>query len=264
MKATMCRLAISLITLVAVTVLPSVSGARADEQHSELPAPSLTTPTGANPYRVLFIGNSITRHGTNPEIVNRLHWDHVAGMAASDESKDFVHLLTAKIQAALPKRAVAIQMTSIVPGGLGTPDERLAPVIKAASNTTPDLVIFQHGEHEHADLGADAVAATYNKVLDYLAAMPSKPKIVCVGNWAPGMSPDKPEYAGWTGTVEHTMRDICAARAIPFVSVAKIAADPACHGAGEHPGVKWHPNDAGHAGYANAIFDTVKPLLPKQ
>ncbi|HEY3328624.1 MAG TPA: cellulase family glycosylhydrolase [Capsulimonadaceae bacterium] len=242
--------------------LTIVEPPRAEAQQSELPvsvAPTIAK--DGNGFHILFIGNSITRHGSSPDTIARLKWDHVAGMAASMESKDFVHLLTAKIAEALPKKKVDIQITSIVPGGLGTPEERLVGVIKDTTASSPDLVIFQHGEHEHSELGAEAVAGTYNATLDYLAKMPSKPRIVCVGNWSPGATPEKPNYTGWAAILEDTMHDICNARSIPFVSVASAAADPACHGTGDHPGVKWHPNDAGHARYAELIFDKVKPLL---
>lgn len=43
--------------------------------------------------RILFVGNSITRHGVLPSI--GWHWDW--GMAASDRSKDYVHLLAGKM-----------------------------------------------------------------------------------------------------------------------------------------------------------------------
>lgn len=39
--------------------------------------------------RVLFVGNSITRHGPKAEI----GWHHDFGMAASDINKDYVHLI---------------------------------------------------------------------------------------------------------------------------------------------------------------------------
>jgi hypothetical protein len=94
-----------------------------------------------------------------------------------------------------------------------------------------------------------------------MQGLASHPKIVCVGNWNPDPLA-KTAYSGWCGVLEQTMRDICTARHLPFVSVVKIAQDPACHGAGQNPGVQWHPNDEGHARYANVIFETVRPLLP--
>ena len=38
------------------------------------------------------------------------------------------------------------------------------------------------------------------------------------------------------------------------MSVEAYATDPSCRGAGEHHGVRWHPNDKGMAGYAEVIF----------
>ncbi len=43
--------------------------------------------------RVMFVGNSITRHDVLPEI----GWHHNWGMAASDISKDYVHLLASAV-----------------------------------------------------------------------------------------------------------------------------------------------------------------------
>ena len=45
--------------------------------------------------RILFVGNSITRHGPKAEI----GWYHDFGMAASDISKDYVHLVLNELSA---------------------------------------------------------------------------------------------------------------------------------------------------------------------
>jgi hypothetical protein len=234
-------------------------------QKSELPvAPTAAAPAPIEAYRILFVGNSITQHGFNADTIANLHWDHVSGMAASDSTKDYVHLLLSMIQSAMPGRTISTRIMSLIPGGLGTTQERLAPVVSASAGFEPDLVIFQHGEHERPERGQEAVAETYNAVLDLFTKASKPERIVCVGNWALSFNADKTDYDGWSAGVEHTMRDICAKRGIPFVSVASIAADPACHGAGDIAGVQWHPSDAGHAGYARVVFDAVRPLLPSK
>ena len=157
----------------------------------------------------------------------------------------------------MPQRPVATRIASLIPGGFGTPDYRLSTVVAESEGYNPNLVIIQHGEHEQGSLGTAALADTYNKLLDLFSNAPSHPKIVCVGVWSSSLSPTGATYTDWSATVEQTMRGICAKRGIPYVSVEPIAADPADHGYGKDPGVQWHPNDAGHAKYADAIFAAV-------
>ena len=240
---------------------PPELGAGGRTATSELPAAQAgADPIPAHAYRILFVGNSITQHGFNADTLRDLHWDHLSGMAASDQGHDYVHRLLGKIRATMPERPIAVRMTSLVPGGLGTTPERLAPVVKDSAGFRPDLVIIQHGEHEQAARGAEAVAETYNALLDLFDKATPRPRIVCVGNWSLDLNAGGTGYADFSATVEHTMQDICVKRGIPFVSVASVAADPLCHGAGQNPGVQWHPNDRGHAKYADLVFAAVEKL----
>lgn len=59
------------------------------------------------------------------------------------------------------------------------------------------------------------------------------------------------------------MREVCADKGVPFASVRDYATDPACRGWGESPGVKWHPNDRGMAGYAEVLFKAFESLDAK-
>lgn len=243
-------------------VLLIVLSVRADDMRSELPADTKAAATrSANEYRVLFVGNSITRHGTNAEIKERLKWDHVAGMAATSEDKDYAHLLMVKIQETMPDRKVVPQFSGLAPGGKGEPEERAGALANGIKTSRPDLVIFQHGEHEQERFGADKAEKTYRLVLAIFEAMQPRPAIICVGNWSPGGGD---QYAGWNRTLCDTFARVCMEKKIPFVSVEKIALDPACRGWGEHPGVKWHPNDEGMRRYAEEIFATWKDDLTGQ
>lgn len=233
------------------------------EAKSELPdGPGAALSTiPKNAYRILFVGNSITQHGFNAGSIQTMGWDHVSGMAASAQSKDYVHLLAAKIQALMPRRPVAVRITSLIAGGMGSPDYRISTVVADSEGYNPNLVIVQHGEHEQEPLGADALTQTYNKLLDLFTTAPSHPQIVCVGVWSSELNPAGTVYTGWSATVETAMHALCDKRGIPYVSVTGIAGDPADHGFGKDPGVQWHPNDLGHAKYADAIFTVVRPLL---
>lgn len=59
---------------------------------------------GGNGIRVLFVGNSITRHEPKPEI----GWMRECGMAASETSKDYVHLTASKIAKLDPEMSFSI------------------------------------------------------------------------------------------------------------------------------------------------------------
>ena len=59
--------------------------------------------------RIMFIGNSITRHAPKPDIGWYGNW----GMAASSKEKDFVHLVMAEIQKSHPNSEFCIVQASI-------------------------------------------------------------------------------------------------------------------------------------------------------
>ena len=54
--------------------------------------------------RILFLGNSITRHGPRPSI----GWTNDCGMAASSAEKDYVHVLAGKIRKEFPVASFAL------------------------------------------------------------------------------------------------------------------------------------------------------------
>jgi hypothetical protein len=50
------------------------------------------------------------------------------------------------------------------------------------------------------------------------------------------------------------MREVCAHRRIPFISIQEAGDDPACSGTGTSAGVRRHPNDRGHSEYAQRLW----------
>jgi len=251
-----------------MVVLLSASSLRADDESlkSQLAVEDEAIARSApNAYRILYIGDSITRHGTNEGVLKQLGWDHVSGMAASSEAKDYVHLLASKIQATLPDRKVEIYFDSqakklrpIEPSGLTSGSaQQKAAMARATASFNPHLVVIQLGEHEDATKGPEAFRQSYDQLVTAFAGQKSPPKVICVGVWQPGnLGAGQDSYmpTGWAGTLERVMREVCLTHKIPYASVRPFALDPSCRGVGK-PGVSWHPNDKGMEGYAQVLFE---------
>ncbi len=206
---------------------------------------------GPNDYRILYIGDSITRHGFTKNTIRTLGWGHIAGMAASTESNDYAHLFAAEVQKTMPKKKVHIYFHS--KGGSGAARHRLS-AIDEFEQVEPHVVVVQLGEHEKEAQGVDALKTNYRKLLEKIRNWSSKPLIICTGVWNPYKAGEKQAYTHWPRQVEDTMREICEELDIPFASVEKYALDPECSGYGSSAGVKWHPNDKGMQGYVEALF----------
>jgi len=227
-----------------------------DDYKSQLDAPTATTgQRDPNAFRILCIGDSITRHGTSDDTKQRLGWGHVAGMAATSEETDYAHRLASLVQTTMPNRPVELSFHTS--GGSGSARQRLSTISEALP-IAPHLVVIQLGEHEKEADGEASLRESYEALVSAFDQQSPRPLIIATGVWslskqekdATGQS----RYTGWAATVEDTMRSVCEKKGIPFVSVSDLASDPACRGWGEHPGVKWHPNDSGHKGYARKIF----------
>lgn len=196
-------------------------------------------------FRILYIGDSITEHGTNAELAAKLGWDHTAGMAASEQAKDYAHLLASAIQNDLPNCKVEIGFHH--GAGSGSVRDRLEAIANSKP-FRPDLVVIQLGEHENKSDGEEILRTNYEKLLSAFDDQNPRPVVLATGNWSPA------GYEGWSGEVQRIMSEECAKKQVPFVSVQDLATDPKYSGWGTSSGVKWHPNDAGQAGYAERLY----------
>lgn len=242
------------ITWIASLCVMSAHANDGQAYKSQLDTPvTRITERGEDEYRVLFIGDSITRHGTNASVKEKLGWGHIAGMAASTESNDYAHRFVDKLKRDRPN--LEITHTYHTAGGSGSVKQRL-DAFDAVQYVDPDLVVIQLGEHEKETDGTEALRQNLASLIARINAFPREPVIICIGPWAPTMNGASSPYNGWDGEVDATMRGVCNQEGVPYISVRELAEDSANHGWGEHPGVRWHPNDAGHAGYARLLYET--------
>jgi len=211
---------------------------------SAIPPP--LPPKPENVFRVLFVGDSITNSKVNPT----RQWTINAGMAASAVDKDFVSLVTAEAGKTTGKtieKKVFAEYGGKVAGYL----KRIAEY----RPFQPDLAIVQFGENERgtpAEFEKD-----YRALLTEISSLSPKPKIVCVGVWAPG---NGTPYTGRNRDMDDTVKKLAAEFGAAFAPVEKYAIDPACRGYGADAGVQWHPNDTGMEGYAREIAAAWKTL----
>ncbi len=212
------------------------------------PEPQIRRDGAENAYRILFVGNSITRHAAVPE---PYLWNYEAGMAASSEANDFAHLTTAAIREALPERPVELYFGNV--DKLVTADPAFADPWKlvASDMPAPDLIIVQTGEHEGPHKDPEQVRAGYERLLRAFDGMEPAPRIIAVGVWYPT---NGEAYSGWVKNIDTIYAEVCAGLGLDYVSVEAIATDPACRGFGGHPAVQWHPNDTGMERYARSIL----------
>jgi len=111
--------------------------------------------------KILILGNSISSHGIAPEI----GWNHKAGMAASDESKDYVHLLFKKLVESKPQKNVVVRFSNY--SALErNPESFLNKDWKSIITFKPNKLIFQLSDNVTKD-NTDAFKESTLQLLDH-------------------------------------------------------------------------------------------------
>ena len=209
---------------------------------------------------ILFLGNSITLHGPYVTWLPDAHW----GMAASEESKDYVHLLTSQINAA-SGGAMQVAHDDPLPGrwypndplpgyvgnilNIGDIFERNYDTwdnarIQNQINAQPDIVVLQFGENLAG--GTDPQLAT---ALDTMLT---------------GLKNASDPYVFITSSILGTQPNVDAIKQLA------CAADPGkrffvdLNGKVDNTGAANHPSDAGMQTIADTIFDIMLNGNPTQ
>jgi hypothetical protein len=220
---------------------------KADQDASKVKKSAAVKAKPANSYRILFMGNSITRHGPS----KKLKWNYTAGMAASSEATDYVHQFVDKVAKALPAKIV--EPVFLAHGG-GVVSSFVGRATDMGS-LQPDVVVIQLGENDRAAMGPEKFKAVYSQLVQEIKSITPRPLIICTGVWSPNKGGS---YGGWAKTREDAIMSITKAEKVLFAPVIGGAQNPAFKGFGQHSGVQWHPNDAGMTFYANSIFSQWK------
>lgn len=196
--------------------------------------------------KILFLGNSITRHGPKPDI----GWSGNCGMAASSEDKDFVHLV---IRGLTPKGGPApetlVKNIAAFERGYATHDA--ANQLEDAAAFNPDLIILAIGENAAAPDDAASKAQFSQAVVKLLHAITANRKPTIVVRSCFWANPAKDE----------ALKNACQEVGGTFVDIGALAKDEANYARAErsfeHQGVAAHPGDKGMRAIADAILDAI-------
>jgi hypothetical protein len=193
--------------------------------------------------KILFLGNSITRHGPRADV----GWSNNWGMAASAADKDYVHVLTRAI-AKLTGKTPEIMIEGIVDFERHSDTYDPAARLQKAVAFRADTIIVALGENVPA-LDTEAAKANFNeRLLNLLNTLKDagNPTIVV-------------RSCFWPNEVKDAiLKQACAAVGGVFVDIGALGRDPSNFASAErsyaHAGVAHHPGDKGMQGIAAAIL----------
>jgi alpha-galactosidase len=198
--------------------------------------------------KVLFLGNSITKHGPKADI----DWSGNWGMAASAETKDYVHLVTKALtekQGAAPE----VLVKNIADFERAYAGYDIATKLKEAVDFQADLIILAIGENVPGLKTPEDKAKLQESVTKLLTTLKGdrKPTIIV-------------RSCFWANAAkDEALRGACTAVNGIHVDISTLSKDEKNYARSERPykhaGVANHPGDAGMA----AIAEVMVKALPK-
>ena len=192
--------------------------------------------------RVLFVGNSITRHGP----ADYLGWFGDWGMAASTIDNDYVHLTAA----ALKERwgAVDICVTQAADWERNYTDpELLARQYSAAHDFHADVVVIRLGENVIREtFDYEAYVKAYADMVHFFAPKEGAKIILTDLVWT---------HEG----IDRGIHEAAANLGLPVIGMNDIGEDDSYSAKGlfEHAGVAGHPGDKGMREIADRILKAI-------
>lgn len=192
--------------------------------------------------KVLFLGNSITKHGPKKDI----DWSGNWGMAATAEANDYVHLVT---KALTEKAGVApeVMVKNIADFERAYSGYDIAAKLKDAVDFKADLIILAIGENVPGLKAAEDKSKLQASVTSLLRALKGdrKPTILV-------------RSCFWANAAkDEALQNACTEVGGIYVNISSLGKDEANYGRSERPykhaGVANHPGDKGMAAIAAAL-----------
>jgi hypothetical protein len=202
--------------------------------------------------RILYLGNSITIHGSDSSI----GWEGNWGMAASAQAKDYVHVLTSRI-AAKAGGTPTIKIGSLVLFEKYYDTYNASKIRTELASTlsfNPTLIVLAIGENVPT-LSTDAQKAAYTSAYGDLISVlqeSGNPPIFARGSF-------------WSNTTKDPiMKTVAEAHGCSFVSLSSLWGQEQYNARSESyanpdwdPGVGVHPGDRGMAAISDALMTKI-------
>ncbi|MCB1204279.1 MAG: SGNH/GDSL hydrolase family protein [Verrucomicrobiae bacterium] len=198
---------------------------------------------GTTYQRVLFLGNSITKHGPKADI----DWTGDWGMAASSAEKDYVHLVISGL-ATRNGTHPEVRVRNIADFERSHADYDVAGKLGEFIDFHPDLIILAIGENVPAPKDDSAVTTFRNEVIRLLKTIQGDTGATIVvrsGFWA-------------NEAKDRALAEASSSVGGVFVDLSALSKDESLYARSErefkHAGVANHPGDKGMAAIASAIL----------
>lgn len=193
--------------------------------------------------RILFVGNSITKHSPKPEI----GWTNDCGMAASSIDKDYVHLLMQKIRQYDPCASYGIAQVADYERRFQE-KEAIEPY-RAAADYQADIVLMFFGANVPREYDTQEHSArTFGEAYEELRGLLSNGGRAAVFH-SQGFY-IRPKLDGEKRAVAEKYGE-------PFISLEHIVHREETHGQFNHPG------DLGMAEIADAFWQALEPVVKR-
>ena len=189
--------------------------------------------------RVLFLGNSITRHGIKEEI----GWYSNCGMAASAKEKDYVHILMKKTEEKTSDPAFCICQAAAWERDYrnGAPTY---PLFQSARDFSADVIVMRLIENcSTKEFDGETFKKELWNFLSFLNPT-GKAKIVLTTGF-------------WKHPGDRYIRELSKEKGLPLTELGDLGADVNMKAIGlfAHDGVANHPGDLGMETIAKRIFE---------
>ena len=199
-----------------------------------------------SPVKILFLGNSITRHGPAPKI----GWTNDWGMAASVREKDYAHLVARGIESKTGRQA-EIRLRNIAAFERNLAGFDMAGQFAEDRAWAADYTVIFVGGNCPVPKTSEEKGLFKSKMLDLdrMFAPTNGGDMVVCGGFSPCMEKDE------------LQREAAAAAGVKYLKFWDLGSCPECKAIGKfwHPGVAGHPGDKGMALMAERILDAFFP-----